>query len=220
MGLAGCREGVPARAIELNPNYANARVFYSLFLTSLGRPQEGRAQSERALELDPHNARFLGHLGLQLFWQRQYDEAIAQYREVLRKEPDNAITHANLSRAFRQKGMYEEALAEARRFFALRGDSEVAEALERGYAQAGYAGAMRLAAETLAARSKRTYVQPTQIARLYARAGEKDRALDWLEKAYQERNGQMVYLNVEPTWDSLRDDPRFQSLLRRMNLLE
>ncbi len=99
----------------------------------------------------------------------------------------------------------------------LRGDGEVAEALERGYAQGGYAGAMRLAAETLAARSKRTYVQPTRIARLYVSAGEKDRALEWLEKAYQERDPLMVYLNVEPTWDSLRSDPRFQSLLRRMN---
>ena len=116
--------------------------------------------------------------------------------------------------------MYEEELTEAKKFFALRGNREVAEALERGYAQSGYAGAMRLAAETLAARSKRAYVQPTAIAGLYVSAGEKDRALDWLEKAYQERAPQMVYLNVEPTWDSLRDDPRFQSLLRRMNFPE
>ncbi len=76
---------------------------------------------------------------------------------------------------------------------------------------------MRLAAEKLAARSKLTYVQPTRIARLYVSAGEKDRALEWLEKAYQEREGHLVYINVEPDWDLLRDDPRFQDLLRRMN---
>ncbi len=107
--------------------------------------------------------------------------------------------------------------ATAKKFFALRGDSEVAEALERGYAQGGYAEAMRLAAEKLAARSKLTYVQPTRIARLYVSAGEKDRALDWLEKAYEERASQLVTINVAPQWDPLRDDPRFQSLLRRMN---
>ncbi len=67
------------------------------------------------------------------------------------------------------------------------------------------------------ARSKLTYVLPMHIAALYAHAGRKDRALDWLEKAYQERDPLMVYLNVEPTWDSLRSDPRFQDLLRRMN---
>ena len=100
------------------------------------------------------------------------------------------------------------------------GYSEVTEALDRGYAQGGYAGAMRLAAETLAALSKRTYVQAMQIAKLYAHAGEKDRALDWLEKAYQERESRLVYLGVVPGWDPLRDDPRFQDLLRRMNLPE
>ena len=105
-----------------------------------------------------------------------------------------------------------------RSFFALRGNSEVTEALERGYAQGGYAGAMRRAAEKLVARSKFTYVQPTRIAQLYAHAGEKDRGLEWLEKAYEGHAPQMVYLNVEPIWDSLRDDPRFQDLLRRMNL--
>ncbi len=116
--------------------------------------------------------------------------------------------------------MYEEALTDATKFFALRGDNEVVEALERGYAQGGYAGAMRLAAEKLAARSKLTYVQPTKIARLFARAGEKDRALDWLEKAYEERASQLVNINVAVQWDNLRDEPRFQDLLRRMNFPE
>jgi len=141
-------------------------------------------------------------------------------QKVLRTDPNFAFAHSGLWRAFHQKRMYEEALAEAKKFFALRGDSEVAEALESGYAQGGYAGAMRLAAEKRAARSKRTYVQPTQVAHLYAYAGEKDRALDWLEKAYQERNSQLVYINVAVQWNSLRDDPRFQDLLRRMNLPE
>jgi tetratricopeptide (TPR) repeat protein len=116
--------------------------------------------------------------------------------------------------------MYEEAVAEAKKYFAVLGHNEVAEALARGYAEAGYPGAMSLAAEKLAARSKLTYVLPTRIAALYAHAGRKDRALDWLETAYEERDPNMVYLSVYPTWDSLRSDPRFQSLLRRMNFPE
>jgi TolB-like protein/Tfp pilus assembly protein PilF len=206
------------RAIELNPNYANARVFYSIFLTSIGRPQEGRAQIERALELDPLNSFFRGVYGVELMFMRQYDDAIAQVRKAHGTEPHPHVYA--LWVAFHQKRMYEEAVAEAKKYFAVLGHSEVAEALARGYAQGGYAGAMRRAAETLAARPKLSYVLPTQVAALYAHAGEKERALDWLEKAYQERDMYMVYLSVDPTWDSLRDDPRFQSLLRRMNFPE
>ena len=178
------------------------------------------AEMERALELDPHNSFFQSLFGARFRDRRRHDDAIVQYQKVLRTDPNFPFAHDLLWAAFHQKRMYEEALAEAKKFFALRGDSEVAEALERGYAQGGYAGAMRLAAETLAARSKLTYVQPTRIARLYVSAGEKERALGWLEKAYQEREGHLVYINVEPDWDPLRDDPRFQSLLRRMNFPE
>ena len=150
----------------------------------------------------------------------RYEDAIAQLQKVLRTDPNFPHAHGILSEAFHKKGMYEEELAEAKKFFALLGDSEVAEALARGYGQGGYAGAMRLAAETLVARSKRTYVKPTQVAHLYAYAGEKDRALDWLEKAYQERDTHLIFLNLRPDWGSLRSDTRFQSLLRRMNLVE
>ncbi len=112
--------------------------------------------------------------------------------------------------------MYEEALAAAKARFA--DDREAQEALARGYAAGGYPEAMRLAAETLAARSRTTYVQPTLIATLYAHAGNSDRALEWLEKAHEERDPVLPGLSVAPEWDSLRDDPRFQDLLRRMNL--
>ncbi len=86
------------------------------------------------------------------------------------------------------------------------------------YAQGGYAGAMRLAAETLAARSKLTYVQPTKVVHFYAYAGDKDRALEWMEIAYEERVPTMAHLRADANWDDLHDDPRFQDLLRRMNL--
>lgn len=117
-----------------------------------------------------------------------------------------------------QKGIYVEALGEAKKFFAVLGSSEVAEALARGYAEAGYARAMRLAAEKLAERSNLAHVPAIRIARLCAHAGEKDRALEWLEKAYEQRESALVHLSVGWDWNSLRDDPRFQDLMRRMNL--
>jgi len=204
------------RAIELNPNNANIHLIYSSFLDMMGRPEEARAEIERALELDPLNFFAQGVYGLHLFNLRQHDEAIAYFRNTLRTEPNFPLAHEGLWVAFYQKRMYEEALAEAKKYFDVLGDREVADALGRGSVKAGYPGAMSLAAEKLAERSKQTYVQPTQIARLYDHAGEKDRALEWLEKAYKEREPSLVDLNVWPG-GTLPDDPRFQALLRRLN---
>lgn len=204
------------RAIELNPNNASIHLIYSSFLDMMGRPEEAVAEIERALELDPLNYFAQCVYGLHLFNLRQHDEAIAYFRNTLRKEPNFQLAHEGLWIAMHQKQMDEEALAEAKKYFDLLGDREVAEALERGYAKAGYTGAMSLAAEKLSERSKQTYVQPTQIARLYDHAREKDRALEWLEKAYKERESSLVDLNVWPE-GALRDDPRFKDMLRRMN---
>ena len=109
-------------------------------------------------------------------------------------------------------------MAEAKEFFAALGDSEVTQALKRSYAKAGYGGAMKLAGDKLAARFEQTHVPAIRIARVYAHAGEKDRALDWLEKAYERRESPLVHISVGWDWDGLRSDPRFQDLLRRMNL--
>ena len=94
---------------------------------------------------------------------RRYDDAIAQFRKILRTESDLPVAHEGLWVAFHQKRMYEEALAEAKKYFEVQGDREVVGALGRGYAEAGYPGAMSLAAEKLAERSKQTYVQPRKL---------------------------------------------------------
>jgi TolB-like protein len=206
------------RAIQLNPNYADAHFFYSDFLISMRRSEEALAEVERALELDPLNFFFQCFFGWHLVYLGRYDDAIAQLRKTISKEPNFPAAHLGLWGAFHRKGMYEEALAEAKKFFLLLGSSEVAETLARGCAGAGgYTCAMRLAAETLAARSKLAYVPAIRIARLYAHAGEKDRALGWLEKAYEEREPPLVHLRVGWDWHSLRDEPRFQDILRRLN---
>lgn len=115
-----------------------------------------------------------------------------------------------------EKGEYEHARAELSEFFRLRGVQEAVEALERGYTEGGYRRAMRAAADALSAKSHRAAVNPVAIARLYAAAGEKDRALDRLEKAYEEHSSMLPYLNVWREWEPLRSDPRFQDAVRRM----
>ncbi len=173
------------------------------------------AQIERAVELDPRNSFSQGIYGINLMFVGRYDDAIAQLRNTVMMVPSHRPW---LWHALHQERMFEEALSEARRFFAMIGHIEAAEALERGYAEAGYREAMRRAADTLAARSEQTYVAAILIAALYVCAGERERALEWLERGFEERNLTMVYLRVDPIWNSVRDDPRFQDLLRRMKL--
>ena len=207
------------RAIELNPNYADMRIFYAEFLDVMGRPQEARAQIERAVELDPLNPYSQAFLGQHLWFSGQHDSAIAQLRKTLIMQPDNPGALDSLSSALHRKGLYEESLAETKKLYAVLGHPEVVEALNRGYALSGYLGAMRLAAQTLTTHSRKTYVPPLWIAVLYARAGEKDQALQWLEKACEQREGgDLLTVRLPPEWDDLRSDPRFQDLLRRMNL--
>jgi tetratricopeptide (TPR) repeat protein len=113
--------------------------------------------------------------------------------------------------------MHEEALEAQRSYLAAIGDREGEEALARGYLEAGYVEAMRRLAETAATRSRRTSTGAWDVAGLYLRAGENDLALDWLERAFEHQDANMYKLGVRPLHDAVRDDPRFQDLVRRMN---
>jgi serine/threonine protein kinase len=205
------------RALELNPNHAHGRSFFGLFLSSMTRWDEGRAEAERALELDPHNAFFQWIWGMQLLLERRFDEAIVEMR---RSQPGFPTANWGLWHAYHAQQRFEEALAEARAGVPLRTPHvpDVAEALSRGFTDGGYVGAMRRAAQTLEARSGQVYVGSDIVAELYAAAREIERGMHWLEKAYEEHQAVLVYLNVHPIWDSLREQPRFQALLRKMNL--
>jgi TolB-like protein/DNA-binding winged helix-turn-helix (wHTH) protein/Tfp pilus assembly protein PilF len=206
------------RGIELNPNSADGHFMYSDFLISMKRTQEWNAEIHRTLELDPYNPFFQCFYGWQLVYLGRYDEAITQLQKVLATEPDFSSAHMGLWGAYYKKGMYEEALAEARKFFAVLGYHEVEEALGQGHAAGSYTRAMHMGAEALAARSRRTYVPAVRVARLYAHAGDKEEALRWLQKAYEQRETPLMHLGVAWDWDLLRTDPRFQDLLRRMNI--
>ncbi len=206
------------RSIELNPNYPDPRAYYSQFLFMMGRPEEAMAQIERALELDPFNAVVRSIYAWDLMYARRYDDAIEHLRETLRTAPTDPMTLSALKSAYHLKGMYEEALEIWKTSFAAKGDREAAEALARGYAEAGYSGALSRVAEMMIERSRTTFVTPWQIGTLYTRAGKNDESLEWLEKAYEAHDSNMPYISVDPIFDNLRDNPRFQDLLRRMNL--
>jgi serine/threonine-protein kinase len=207
------------RAIELNPNLPDARVYYSNLLCCMGRPDEAVAQAERALELDPLNSLVMGIYANTLVFIGRYDDAMALARNALRTSPNDPVGHSILWETLHIKGMYEEALVEAKAFFTGLGLAEIAEVMAHGYEQDGYSGAVSFAAETLAAFSQETFISPWFISFVYSFAGEKEQALKWLERAYEMKDPNMPYI-ISACFDILRDDPRFQELLRRMNLPE
>ena len=206
------------RVIELNPNYPAARAAYSLLLRILGHPDEAMVHIERALELDPFNDLFRGYYGQQLLVERRYDEAIAQFQNALQTAPNNPMLHAGLRGAFHATGRYEEAAAEWKTLFFTPGERGLPEVMDRGYAEGGFREAVRRTAETWAARADTIYVPPVGVASLFAAAREHDRAMDWLERGFEDRDPNMPGVGVQPIFDRLHDDPRFQALRRRMNL--
>jgi serine/threonine protein kinase/tetratricopeptide (TPR) repeat protein len=205
-------------AIGLNPSNPEARAYYSHLLNILGRPKEAMAEIELALELDPLNSLFKALYGMDLMYARRYDEAIRLLLGTLKTSPGDPVALSTLRSAYHVKKMYPEALDIWKTSYAARGDTEAMEALARGFREDGYRGALRSAARTLAERSKTTYVSPWQIGTLYTRAGEVDEALDWLEKAYQAHDQNMPYIGVDPIFDALKGNRRYQDLLGRMNL--
>ncbi len=205
------------RGLELNPNSAEGHLFYSDLLISVGRSEEALAEFRRALELDPLSFFFHCFWGWHLVYLRRTDEALAQLEKALQMEPGFASVHLGLWGAWFQKGDLVRACASARRFFELLGDPEVVEALSSA---SGYEAAMAAAARILEERSVTTHVPGFRIARLWVHAGNAEKALDWLEKDFERHENPLVHLYVGWDWDRLRNDPRFRSLLRRMNLPE
>jgi TolB-like protein/lipoprotein NlpI len=205
------------QAIELDPNHADAHFFYADLLFSMRRPFEAAAEATCARQLDPLNFLFRCFHGWHLVYLGRYDEAIAQLTQTLETEPNYPAAHLGLWGAFYKKAEYAGALRAAGTFFRVLGDDRLSNLLTLDGDGAGYANAMERAAETLAARVEHQHVPALRIARLYAHAGAKDRALDWLERACEQHEAPLVHLQVAWDWDSLREQPRFQALLRQVN---
>jgi eukaryotic-like serine/threonine-protein kinase len=207
------------RAIALNPNYAYAHLFYAVALRRTGRVEDAIADSKRALELDPLSLIVNIGLGDAFYLARQYDRAIGQYRKTLDLDPNYLSAHARLGRAYLQESMYREGIAEFEKMSLISpGDTEAVSDLGYAYALAGRRAEAQKVLDQLKELSKRKYVPAGSIAQIYVAFGEKDKAFEGLEKAYNERSLGFEEIKVNPIFDPLRSDPRFQDLLRRMNL--
>jgi adenylate cyclase len=209
------------RALELNPNNADTHHWYSHFLMGQGRIEESLTQSKRALELSPFDILFNIHLGWHYLNARQYDQALDQIEKTVEMDKNFAQTYPWLGLILEQQGRYPEAIAAFQKAIKLfPGGSSIAEAeLAHTYALSGNrAEAQKIIAE-LQELAKSKYISSYQIAAIYAGLGEKDQAFAWLEKAYEERSDGLVYLKAEQRFDSLRSDPRFNDLARRIGLI-
>jgi TolB-like protein/Tfp pilus assembly protein PilF len=204
------------RAIELNPNYANARHWYALYLSGQGRHDEALAEIRRAQELEPFSLFIHANVGVILCGARRYDEAIGHLTRVLEMNQDFYHARGILGFAYLQKGMHDEAIAEFEKMPAT-GPGGFRD-LGRAYALAGRRDDALKEIEKLRELSKQRYVAPHSLALIYAGLGDKDHALEWLEKAYEDRSTRLVWIKVDPGLDDLRPEPRFAGLLRRMNL--
>jgi len=197
------------RAIELNPNSAEAHLDYALFLDSMGRMEEGESEHLRAQEVDPLNE----HVNEVFYHKRQYQNAIEVLRRWVELNPNDAGTHWQLGILYDQTGMREEAISEWQRMFVLSGYEEqygFAEDLKTGYLISGRRGALNRLLNNLERVSRQRHVPPDVMAYLYESLGDKERAFVWLQKAYDEHNHEIVGLKTDLMWDGLRSDPRLR----------
>jgi TolB-like protein/Tfp pilus assembly protein PilF len=205
------------RAIELNPGYVVGHHWYAEYLGAMGRHEQAIAQVRRAQELDPLSPLMLVIGGQVCRYARRYDEGMEQCRKAIELDSNYALAHVGLGRAYLGKEMYEEATAEFEKAARLDGSEHSLLWLAFASAATGRRGEALKILDRAREQSKRGEISPLRLAYFYIGLGENQRALDWLEKAYEERDPYMSFLKVEPPLDPLRSDPRFQDLLRRMN---
>jgi len=212
------------RAIELNPNYATARQWYSEFLSFMGRHEEAFAQINKAHEIDPFSRSVNANIGLRFYEARRFDEAIAQYKKVIEMEPNYPIVHAFLAHAYEAKGLNSEAIAEIRTADILleKDSTESSERKAAAFTQAlktgGAQGYWRKHLELSLKEYEQGYETAFGIAVNYARLGDRDLAFEWLEKSFAAHEENMVGIKANPAFDGLSSDPRFQNLVRRIGL--
>jgi TolB-like protein len=207
------------RTFGINPNGDNAHAYYAHYLAHRGRAAEGIRHSDLAVKLDPFNALNLALRGIVLIYLRRFDDALEAGRASASLQPGLTVAFSVLQRAYIMKGMRNEQLADQRLRIAT--DPERVAAFERGLAAGGYEGAQRSIADVLAARfEKGQYFSASGVALRYLDGGDNERTIAWLQKAYDEHDSELPYINGPPWWDRLHGDPRYQALLRRIGIPE
>jgi Tfp pilus assembly protein PilF len=210
------------RAIELNPNYAQAHQTYGMFLVYLERPAEAVREFRLAQELDPLSS----SIAVSALWpflyappsERRYDRAIEEAQKLIALEPNFSQAHAFLAFAYTYKGMRQEALAAAHRLQQMDSSWLKIFTLGVAYAAAGEREEALKAIAELQEMAKRAQVSLVGLAIIHAYLGEKDRAFALLKEACAKRDEQLLLLKVDPFFDGLRTDPRFAELARCMGL--
>ena len=207
------------RAIELDPNQWRAHAGYGTYLESLGRFDEAVAEREVSRQLDPTSPFAIADVGYPLYYARRFDEALGHYRKAIELDPGFSWGHLWIGQVYVQQKKYGDAIAEIKRAIALSdGNVRDLATLGHAYGVAGERGeAMKIIAE-LQERARQKYVSPYFLALVYVGLGDKNQAFAQLDQAYQERHPYLVLIKVEPVFDALHSDPRFDDLLRRIGV--
>jgi tetratricopeptide (TPR) repeat protein len=207
------------RAIELSPNYPTAHLWYHIFLLCRGRFDEAEAEIRRAKELDPLSLIINSASGDMLYYRKKYDQAIQQYRKTLELDQNFAEARLRLGKCYLQKGMSDEAIAEFKKARKVFGNNPY------GLGELGSADALAGKKDeaidgltNLEGFLKQGYSVNSDLALIHLGLGERDKTFEYLEKAYEEKEDGVFWLKVDPCWDNLRPDPRYKSLIKRMNL--
>jgi serine/threonine-protein kinase len=206
-------------AIRLNPNYASAHQWYASYLAAMGRFDEAIAETRRTQELDKTSLIINSHFGLIYFFSGHFDDAIEACQKTTKLDPKFFVARRYLGLAYAQKAMYKDALEQYEKALELSKNLPLIR-VERAsvLALSGDAGKAQSELKELQEIAKQRYISSYHVATVYVALKDRDRAFEWLEKAFAERADWMVFLNVDPRFKSLRSDSRFTDLLRRMNL--
>lgn len=204
-------------AIRLNPNSVQGHQYYSSVLTTMGRADQAIWEAHRALELDPLSAIAGTSLAIRYWYADRLDDAVAQFQKTLETNPEFGVAHWGLAQCYRQRGNTRGELDELRRATELSGNSAYMRAhLAYGLAVAGERERAMSLQRELEAEGRERYVSPYHLALISAGLGDRSAMLKWLEQAFADRSGWMVFLSVEPEFAHVRQLPEFQQLLARV----
>jgi serine/threonine protein kinase/Tfp pilus assembly protein PilF len=207
------------RSVELNPSYPTANHYYAECLMTMGRHAEALTRMKQSLALDPLSLIINVAIGWAYYHARQYDEAVEQLLRTMELDPNYPMTYWILGLLYRKTARYDLAISAGEKGVNLSGGSPLMRAaLAQTFATAGAADEAIRILDDLETRAKERYVAPHFFAGTYVGLGEHDRALEYLEKSYAEHCHWLIYLHIDPSMDDLRNDPRFQDLLRRVGL--
>jgi TolB-like protein/Tfp pilus assembly protein PilF len=207
------------KALSLNPNYATAHQWYSHLLSALKRHDEAIDHAKLALQLDPLSAVINQSLSYAYYHARRYDEAIEQSRKCLELDKDFWSVHQIIYLSYLEKGMIPEAFESFRNGILVRvGSEEALKEFDRAYETAGLEGAINWIIRNMEEWTMTRYNKPYFMAMGYAKIGDRDQAFEWLEQAYELRSRFLITLGVEPSFDNLRSDPRFDEMLKKVGL--